>query len=92
MDATATVEVTEQALPNAGTNGTLAICAGSTVTANDLFDALEGNPAINGSWTPALQVQVFILILYQLLRHVQWMQPQLKLLNRLCQMQVHTEP
>ncbi|MBK6284343.1 MAG: hypothetical protein IPF54_18435 [Draconibacterium sp.] len=41
MDATATVEVTELAMPNAGTNGTLTICAGSTVTANDLFDALK---------------------------------------------------
>src|SRR5206468_2929236 len=54
VDATATVTVSEQAQPNAGTNGTLTICAGSTVTASQLFAQLGGSPDAGGSWTPAL--------------------------------------
>jgi hypothetical protein len=53
-DATATVTVSEQALPNAGTNGTLTICAGSTLTASALFAALGGTPDAGGTWTPTL--------------------------------------
>jgi gliding motility-associated-like protein len=52
--ATSTVTVTAQAQPNAGTNGTLTICAGTTVTASQLFAALGGAPASGGTWSPAL--------------------------------------
>src|SRR5207249_1687294 len=54
INATATVTVTAQAQPNAGTNGTLTICSGSTVTAGQLFAKLGGSPDVGGSWTPAL--------------------------------------
>ena len=53
-NATATVTVTEQAQPNAGTNGVLSICAGSTVTAAQLFAQLGGTPQAGGTWSPAL--------------------------------------
>uniref|UniRef100_UPI0037C10333 beta strand repeat-containing protein n=1 Tax=Flavobacterium sp. TaxID=239 RepID=UPI0037C10333 len=53
-NASATVTVSEQSQPNAGTNGTLTICAGSTVTATQLFGALGGSPATGGAWTPTL--------------------------------------
>jgi hypothetical protein len=43
-DATAQVTVTEQTAPNAGTNGTLQICAGETVTESELFSSLGGSP------------------------------------------------
>ncbi|MEI2738695.1 MAG: hypothetical protein V9F01_07910 [Chitinophagaceae bacterium] len=49
-----TVTVTEQAQPNAGIDGNLTICAGSTVTAPQLFGALTGGPDAGGSWSPAL--------------------------------------
>ncbi|MGQ7946327.1 Ig-like domain-containing protein [Flavobacterium sp. WC2509] len=52
--ATATVVVSAQAQPNAGTNGTLTICSGSTVTAGQLFAQLGGTPAGGGTWSPAL--------------------------------------
>ena len=51
--ATATVTVSEQAVPNAGTSGLLTICAGSTVTTADLFTAIGTHDA-SGVWTPAL--------------------------------------
>src|SRR5204862_200149 len=51
--ATATITVSEQVQPNAGTNGTLTICAGSTVTAAQLFAKLGGTPDAGGSWSPA---------------------------------------
>jgi gliding motility-associated-like protein len=54
VNATATVTVTAQAAPNAGTNGTLTICAGSTVTAPQLFAQLGGTPDVGGAWTPVL--------------------------------------
>ena len=52
--ATATVTVTEQTQPNAGTNGTLTICAGTTVTATQLFAQLGGSPSTGGAWSPTL--------------------------------------
>ena len=51
---TATFNITIVAAPNAGTNGTLSICAGTTVTATQLFGALGGSPATSGTWTPTL--------------------------------------
>jgi 2',3'-cyclic-nucleotide 2'-phosphodiesterase (5'-nucleotidase family) len=38
--------------PNPGTNGTLVICSGSTVTQSQLFAALGGTPATGGTWSP----------------------------------------
>ena len=52
--ATTDVVVTEQVAPNAGTNGTLSICPLTTVTAAQLFGALNGTPDISGTWSPAL--------------------------------------
>ena len=52
--ATSQVVVTAQSPPNAGTNGTLTICAGSTLTAAQLFAQLGGTPVANGAWSPPL--------------------------------------
>ena len=49
--ATATVTVTEQPAPNAGTNGTLTVCAGTTPTNAQLFAALGGTPTAGGTWS-----------------------------------------
>lgn len=49
-DATAIVTVSEQAVPNAGSNGTLTICPGSSPSETELFDALGGNPDTGGFW------------------------------------------
>jgi hypothetical protein len=49
---TATVTVTEQAVPaSAGTNGSLVICAGNSVSATSLYAALGGTPATGGTWS-----------------------------------------
>ncbi|MGJ8735643.1 T9SS type B sorting domain-containing protein, partial [Zobellia laminariae] len=53
-DDTSQVIVTEQVLPNAGTDGTLTICEGTTVTETQLFDELGGSPNPGGNWTPTL--------------------------------------
>ena len=53
-DATSTVTVTEQTAPDAGTNGALTICQGTTVSAAELFGALTGTPQSGGTWLPAL--------------------------------------
>ncbi|MFZ1688367.1 MAG: gliding motility-associated C-terminal domain-containing protein, partial [Flavobacteriales bacterium] len=47
--ASATVTVTITSSPNAGTNGTLALCDQGPV--EDLFSALSGSPDAGGSWT-----------------------------------------
>ena len=49
--ATADVVVTEEAQPNAGTVGTLAVCQGTTPTDTELFAALNGTPTAGGTWT-----------------------------------------
>ncbi|MFT3886063.1 MAG: hypothetical protein QM724_11735 [Flavobacteriales bacterium] len=48
-NATATVVVTENAAPNAGTNGTLAICSNGTSVS--LFSRLGGSPQSGGTWS-----------------------------------------
>ncbi|MEO5502015.1 MAG: hypothetical protein ABIR31_11295, partial [Ginsengibacter sp.] len=37
--------------PNAGTNGTLTVCAGTTPTSTQLFAALGGSPSSGGMWS-----------------------------------------
>ncbi len=44
------VSVTIQAAPNAGTNGTLTLCAGTTPSNSVLFAQLGGSPAAGGTW------------------------------------------
>jgi gliding motility-associated-like protein len=46
--------VNVNATPSAGTNGTLTICTGSTVTESQLYGALTGSPTAGGVWSPAL--------------------------------------
>jgi GH24 family phage-related lysozyme (muramidase) len=53
VNDTSLVVVTEQAAPNAGTDGTLTICAGTTVTSAQLLAALAGEDA-GGSFVEAL--------------------------------------
>ena len=54
VDDTSEVVVTEQDLPNAGTDGTLLICEGNTVTEAQLFAQLGGTPDSGGTWSPAM--------------------------------------
>ncbi|MBU2945211.1 DUF7507 domain-containing protein, partial [Zobellia uliginosa] len=49
----ATVSISEQAVPNAGSDGALTICAGTTVTEAQLFNEL-GSPDSGGTWSPAM--------------------------------------
>lgn len=51
-EATSTVTVTINPIPNAGTNGSLIVC--SNDPSQDLFDSLEGTPDTGGIWSPAL--------------------------------------
>jgi uncharacterized protein YjiK/2',3'-cyclic-nucleotide 2'-phosphodiesterase (5'-nucleotidase family) len=45
----------DNVLPSsAGSNGTVTICNGSTITAVQLFAALGGTPVAGGTWSPAL--------------------------------------
>ncbi|MEP2240064.1 MAG: cadherin-like domain-containing protein, partial [Maribacter sp.] len=50
LDDESTVTVTEQTQPNAGVDGTLEICAGTTFDNDDLFAQLTGNPDTGGIW------------------------------------------
>ena len=52
-DTTATVNVTVNALPNAGSYAIINICSNDTATI-DLFDSLGGTPDAGGTWTPTL--------------------------------------
>ncbi|MGS0524647.1 hypothetical protein ACU8V7_05015 [Zobellia nedashkovskayae] len=54
VNSTSEVVVSEQATPNAGTDGTLTICEGTTVTETQLFDELGGSPEPGGNWTPTM--------------------------------------
>ncbi|MEC4003736.1 gliding motility-associated C-terminal domain-containing protein [Flavobacterium sp. SUN052] len=51
-NGTASASVTVNPLPNAGSNGSLAICTNGTP--QDLFTSLEGTPQTGGVWSPAL--------------------------------------
>lgn len=50
-DAVSTVTVIEEAAPDAGTNGTLTICEGTSPTDTELLAALGGTPASTGTWS-----------------------------------------
>ncbi|MUH38354.1 hypothetical protein D9O36_21125, partial [Zobellia amurskyensis] len=54
VDNTSEVVVSEQAAPDAGTDGTLTICEGATVTETQLFAQLGGTPDSGGTWSPAM--------------------------------------
>ncbi|MBT9190061.1 gliding motility-associated C-terminal domain-containing protein, partial [Zobellia russellii] len=54
VDSTSEVVVSEQAVPDAGTDGTLTICESSTVTESQLFSQLGGTPDSGGNWSPAM--------------------------------------
>ena len=43
--------ITTNALPNAGTDGTMTVCAGTTPNETDLFEHLGGTPDDGGTWT-----------------------------------------
>lgn len=52
-ESSATVTVTINELPDAGSNSTIQICSTDTETF-DLFESLGGNPDLGGTWSPAL--------------------------------------
>ena len=60
--ATATVTLTIQAAPNAGTNGTLTVNAGTTPTNAQLFAQLGGSPSTGGSWTNSGLVYTYTVV------------------------------
>ncbi|MFT3687300.1 MAG: gliding motility-associated C-terminal domain-containing protein [Phycisphaerales bacterium] len=49
---TATISVTVNPIPNAGTNGSVTLC--SNGASEDLFNSLGGTPQAGGTWSPAL--------------------------------------
>ncbi|MEA9412802.1 T9SS type B sorting domain-containing protein [Flavobacterium sp. PL02] len=57
--ATATVTLNTQAVPNAGTNGTLTLCSGTTPTNVQLFAQLGGTPDTSGVWTNAGDIYTY---------------------------------
>ena len=58
-EATATVTVIEQAKPNAGTDGTLTVCAGTSPSDAELFEALSGVKDEGGVWTVSGNVHTY---------------------------------
>jgi gliding motility-associated-like protein len=52
VDATASVTVIVNPIPNAGTDGAITLCSNGTSV--DLFNSLTGTPMTGGTWTPAL--------------------------------------
>ena len=57
VDDTSTVTLTYQAKPNAGTDGSLTLCAWSIPTLTQLQDAITGEDA-GGSWSPSPAIGV----------------------------------
>ncbi len=51
-EVSAKVTVSIEDAKDPGTNGTLTICFGETVTASELFDSLNSNPEAGGVWSP----------------------------------------
>ena len=51
LSCSADVVITVNNSPNAGTNGTLTVCQGTTPTNAELFAALNGTPDAGGSWS-----------------------------------------
>jgi gliding motility-associated-like protein len=60
--SSATVTVTEQAQPNAGTNGTLTVCAGTTPSEAELFASLGGTPDVGGSWSNIGLIYIYTVV------------------------------
>ena len=52
-DLSATVSIAIAAIPDAGNDGSLAICE-NEINTFDLFDSLNGSPDIGGTWSPEL--------------------------------------
>jgi len=53
--------ITINALPNAGTDGTITVCAGTTPTESELFEHLGGTPDDGGIWTNTGLVYTYTL-------------------------------
>jgi hypothetical protein len=56
---TATLNLTIQAAPNAGTNGVIYLNPGVTPTNTQLFAGLSGNPTVGGTWSNVGKVYTY---------------------------------